>query len=74
MKTKLTRVSVLLMLAFATTVSLSSCGDKTEEADKTEESAKCEEGKCEEGKCEGDMDEEHKCEEGKCEDGKNASM
>ena len=66
MKTKLTRISVLLMLAFATTVSLSSCGDKPAEDGMEQAEGKCEEGKCEEGK----SDEEKKCEEGKCEEGK----
>lgn len=79
MKKNLKRVSLILMLAFATTVSLNSCGsDDAAEGDNTEanvdgekkcEEGKCEEGKCEEGKCEGDKkcEADKKCEEGKCE-------
>jgi len=76
MKTKLTKISALLMLAFATTLTFSSCGDKTEEAtEQTEENSKCEEGKCEEGKCEDGKSCEKDCEkpcckDAKCEEGK----
>lgn len=69
------KLSLVCMLAFATTLSLNSCGgeEKTAEGDNTEmseggDSDKCEEGKCEEGKCEDGKSD--KCEEGKCEDGK----
>ena len=71
MKKNFKKVSLLLMLAFATTVSLNSCGDKeAEEGEHTEEAAheegehKCEHGDEEEMKCEMGEDGEMKCEGG----------
>lgn len=84
MKSTLVKIGMFTMLAFATTVSLNSCGNESEkegteqteggkcEEGKCEGDKKCEEGKCESGKCEGDQKSEEgmKCEEGKCETGK----
>lgn len=66
MKKNFLKVGFMVMLAFMTTVTLTSCGgEEAAEGDATEQTDGDDEGKCEEGKCE-----EGKCEEGKCEDGK----
>ncbi len=76
MKVNLKKLGLMLMLAFATTISLTSCGNEAANDETTEVSEggdKCEDGKCEEGKCEEGKCEEGKCEEGKCEAGKSSN-
>jgi len=74
MKKTFVKFSAVAMMAFATTLSLTSCGgeekkEETTEAHEGGEDHKCEEGKCEHGQCEhGDATETETCEGGEAAD------